>query len=122
MPNQWAQSQLECFNEDQLTMSTGTQSLIYQCQTNGHDLVSYRYKSEARNYQCQTNGHDLFSLYVSTRTSYQCQQEHKLLSINAKPMGTILNLFVKTRNDYSLAVNSMEYLYQLMYLSLYFTS
>ena len=50
----------------------------------------------------------------------QSQMGHKLLSINAKPMGTILNLFVKTRKDYSFAVNSMKYLYQLMYLKFIF--
>ena len=47
----------------------------------------------------------------------------KLVTINAKSMGTILNLqFVKTGNDNSLAVKSLESLYQLMYLSLYVTS
>ena len=41
MPNQWAWSlQLVCFNGDQLSKSNGTQALIYQCQTNGHDPQS----------------------------------------------------------------------------------
>ena len=58
-PIQWAQSQLICFNEDQLPCQQGHKLLIYQCQTHEHDLVSYPYQSEARNYQCLTNGHDL---------------------------------------------------------------
>ena len=30
----------------------------YQCKTNGHDLISYGYQSEARNYQCETDCHN----------------------------------------------------------------
>ena len=38
IPNQWAQSQLICFNEDQLSMSKITQALnIYQYKTTGHN-------------------------------------------------------------------------------------
>ena len=71
----------------------------------------------------------IFSSYVSTRTRYQCQkwQEllidqflnqdtihgHKHAFINAKSIGMILTLFIKTRNDYSLAVICTESLYQL---------
>ena len=40
----------------------------------------------------------------------------KLTTINAKSNGTILNLFIKTGNDYFLAVNTTEFLYQLVYL------
>ena len=40
----------------------------------------------------------------------------KLTTINAKSNGTILNLFIKTGNDYFLAVNTAEFLYQLVYL------
>jgi len=58
MPNRWSQSQLVGFNKDQLSMSIRTQAFNYQCQTNGHDLVSYPYHSETRNYQYQTNGHN----------------------------------------------------------------
>ena len=79
LPNQWAQSQLEFFNADQLSMSTGTQAL---------DLSMPNQWARSP------------KLLMST--------EHLVVTINAKPMGTILNLFVKTRNDYSLAVNSME--------------
>ena len=45
--------------------------------------------------------------------SYAININQKLVAINSKPMCTILNLFIKTRNDYFLAVNSMEPLYQL---------
>ena len=38
-----------------------------------------------------------------------------LAIINGKSNGTILDLFTKTRNNYSLAVNSTEFLYQLVY-------
>jgi len=53
-----------------------------------------------------TTGHDLVSY----------RNQLKLATINAKSKGTILNLFIKTGNDNSLAVNSTEFLYQLMYL------
>ena len=36
--------------------------------------------------------------------------------------GTILNLFIKTGNDYSLALNSTDSIYQLMFLGLCITS
>ena len=36
MPNEQAQSQLVCFNTDQLQCRQGHKLLIYQCQTNGH--------------------------------------------------------------------------------------
>jgi len=39
-----------------------------------------------------------------------------LVTIHPKLKGMILSLFLKTGNDYSLAVNSMEFLYQLVYL------
>ena len=45
--------------------------------------------------------------------SYAININRKLVAINAKPMCTILNLFIKTRNDYSLVVNSTKFLYQL---------
>ena len=35
----------------------------------------------------------------------------KLVTINPKLQGTILNLFIKTENDYSLVVNNSEFLY-----------
>jgi len=56
----------------------GHNFLIDQSKINGHDLVSYQYRSEARNYQCQTNRHDISSFF-STSKSYQCQQGHKFL-------------------------------------------
>ena len=101
MPNQWAWSKLICLDNYQQSMV-----LIDQCQTIGHDL----------------------NLCVSTRTSYQpgmgtilwaINVNRKLVTIDAKPMDTILNLFVNTRNNYAFAVNSTESLYQLMYLSCY---
>ena len=63
--------------------SIQAQLISYQCQHRHNLLID----------QCQTNGHDL-GTYVSMRTSYKCQQGHKLSTINATPMGTILNLFV----------------------------
>ena len=59
MPNQ---SQLVCFNEDHLSMSTGKKVLNYQCQTNWQDLVSCQYQSGAPSYK-----------YQSGAPSYQCQ-------------------------------------------------
>ena len=50
------------------------------------------------------------------KISVQCLQGHKHATINAKSMGTILNLFIKKENHYSLAVNCTESLYQLTYL------
>ena len=47
---------------------------------------------------CQTSGHDQLSMATLAR-NYQ--------------IGTILNLFIKTRKNYSFAVNSTESLYQL---------
>ena len=109
MPNQWARSQLVYFNEDQTT--------LMQCKQRHKVLID----------QCQINGHDL-NLCVPTRTSYQpgmgtilwaINVNRKRVTTDAKPMNTIVNLFVNTRNDYALAVNSTESLYQLMYLSCY---
>ena len=45
--------------------------------------------------------------------SYHCLHRHKLTNMNNKPMGMILSLFIKTGNNYSLAENSRESLYQL---------
>ena len=59
MPNQ---SQLVCFNDDQLSTSTGKKVLNYQCQTNWQDLVSCQYQSGAPSYK-----------YQSGAPSYQCQ-------------------------------------------------
>ena len=42
----------------------------------------------------------------------------KLVTIDPKLKGTILNLFKKTENDFSLAVNSTESLLQLFYFML----
>jgi len=61
-----------------------TEACNYQYQT---EACNYQYQTEACNYQCQTNGHNLSS-YVST-------------------------CLFKTGNDYALAVNSTESLYQL---------
>ena len=44
----------------------------------------------------------------------------KLVTIDPILEGAILNLFVKTGNDYSLAVISVELLYQLRYILLQF--
>ena len=35
----------------------------------------------------------------------------KLVTIDPKLQGTILNLFIKTENDYYLVVNNTEFLY-----------
>ena len=131
MPNQWARSQLLRFKEDQISMSTRKQALNWSMpnQWAWSKLIcldNYQ-QSMVLIDQCQTIGHDL-NLCVSTRTSYQpgmgtilwaINVNRKLVTIDAKPMDTILNLFVNTRNDYALAVNSTESLYQLMYLSCY---
>jgi len=46
----------------------------YQCQTNEHNFLAYRYQSEACIYQCQTNGHNFLSYrYQSEARNYQCQ-------------------------------------------------
>ena len=45
----------------------GHNFLIDQSKINGHDLVSYQYRSEARNYQCQTNRHDISSFFQQVR-------------------------------------------------------
>ena len=42
----------------------------------------------------------------------------KLVTIDPKLKGTIVNLFKKTENDFSLAVNSTESLLQLFYFML----
>ena len=44
----------------------------------------------------------------------------KIVTIDPILEGAILNLFVKTGNDYSLAVISVELLYQLRYILLQF--
>ena len=48
--------------------------------------------------------------------SYAIDIDRKLITINAKPMCTFLNLFIKTKNDFSLVVISTESLYQLSIL------
>ena len=90
---------------------------LNQCQTNGQDLSLL---SSMRTCQLSVSTHTLAS-YQSTPN--QCAWSvinilhgHKQTTINAKPMGTILNLFIKAGNNYSLAVISSESLYQLMFL------
>ena len=78
MPNQWARSQLVCFNEDQLSMPQALNRLMPNQWARSQLSISTRTSYHCHKLlidQCQTNGHDLSS-YVSTRTSYHC---HKLL-------------------------------------------
>ena len=55
-----------------VNVKTGHDLLNYECQTNGHDLVSYQsqHGHDLVNYQCRTNGHDLINSFVQTRINY----------------------------------------------------
>ena len=107
--------------------TTRIQSVIYQrhYQCTRHDLISYRYQSEAHNYQCQIKGHNPLNKTMNHRNMF-CDQStllllgaiwlaihinRKLTTINSKSNNTIH----KTENDYSLAVNNTEFLYQLRF-------
>ena len=86
MPNQWAFSQIVCFNEGQLSITTGTQALnllMPNQWARSHKLLISIGSSWL---SILTNWHD-FSLYVSTRNSYQCQQGHKLLIYRCQTNG-----------------------------------
>ena len=95
MPNQWARSL-------QLLMSARTLACNYQCQTNGHDLVSCQCQHGHKHLidQFQTSGHD--QLLMSTQTQ----------ALN-------WTMIFETRNNYSLAVNSAASLYQLTIFGFY---
>ena len=100
-PNQWAQSAINvCMDTSNKCINAKSMGTIsYQC-PQGHT-----YKID----RCQTNCHT--QLLMSTHT-----HTHKHATINGKPMDMILNLFIKTGNNYSLAVINRESLYELMYL------
>ena len=119
--------------------SYNSDSLDYQCQpheynpwsthapTTRHNLISYRYQSEAHNYQCQIKGHNPLIKTMNHTNMFRDQStllllgaiwlaidiNRKLATINSKLNNTIH----KTESDYSLAVNNTEFLYQLRYIS-----
>ena len=89
----------------------------------GRDLVSYKYQSEARNYTSQIKGdnlsragnnanriRDLSTPLLLDAILLTIDINWKLFTIDPKLKGTILNLFIKTGNDLSLAVNSKKFL------------
>ena len=106
MPNQWAQFQLECFNEDQLSMSIWTQALnrsmqklmgtISACMFQRRPAINVNTKLLIN--RCQTNGHNL-SLYFSMRSSYHCPDGHKLLINRCQTNGHNLSSYVSTRTS-----------------------
>ena len=104
-----------------------TISLSINSTTTGCNLVSYQYQSEARNFWFQIKSDDPQPVYKKhgTTQTQSCNLSmplplgailtasdinQKLLKIDPKLKGTILSLFIKTGKDYSLAVNSTEYL------------
>ena len=113
---------------DQLSMSLqGHKHLIGQRLINGRDHLSmFLHRHKHLIDQRLINGGDQLSMSLQAlnqstpnqwaRSSINVLHGHKHATINAKPMGMILSLFIKTGNDYSLAVISMESLYQLMYM------
>jgi len=95
---------------DQLSMSLhGHKHLIDQRLINGCDQL-------AINVSPQTQALDRSTPNQWARSAINVLHGHKHATINAKPMSMILSLFIKTGNDNSLVVISMESLYQLMYL------
>ena len=105
MPNQWARSL-------QLLMSARTLACNYQCQTNEHDLVSYQCQHGHKHLidQCQTSGHDQLLMSTQTQPLNWTMPNKWLRSAT---------WFLKTRNNYSLAVNSTESLYLLTIFGFY---
>ena len=73
-----------------------------------------RYNSSAINVNTDTSSKSINTKPMGT-ISYAIYINWKLETTNAKPMGMILNLFIKTGKDNYFAVNSSVSLYQLMY-------
>ena len=95
----------------------GAYLLSYPCQQGHQQLINQCLNQDMIHtvkipslINATTNGCNLFS--------YRCQQEHQQLIYQCLNQDTIHNRFVKTVNDYSLAVNSTESLYQLYFFSL----
>ena len=109
-------------------------NLEYQCQ-HGYNLVIINAKSMGTilNLFIKTGNHSAATLWTINATTtgldlisyryqghYHWAQSCQLsISIGSSQlsMGTILNLFMKTGNDYSLTVNSTKSLFQLRYIS-----
>ena len=122
MPNQWALShrlrgQKELTHAtinvkpmgtiSQASMSTWTQALNYECQTNGHYLIG-----------CDVNKNISMQLSISNQWArshkLQCQHGHNLQTINTKPMGTILSARIfQPGTITSLTVIKVEYIVKL---------
>ena len=129
MPNQWALShrlrgQKELTHAtinvkpmgtiSQASMSTWTQALNYECQTNGHYLIG-----------CDVNKNISTQLSISNQWArshkLQCQHGHNLQTINAKPIGMI-STYISTRNNYFSHLNqSGVYIktLQVLFLTIY---
>ena len=93
-------------------------AISYQCLHGHKHLIDNTKPMGVISFQCLHRHKHYKSSDVKPMgmNSYQCLNGHKHAAINAKLVGTILNLFIKTGNDYSLAINSTESLYQLVYL------
>ena len=72
-----------------------------------------RYNSDSLDYQWEPPR--IQSRDLTTPLPLTIDINWKLATINVKPMGMVLKLFIKTGNGYSVPVNSSEFLYQLMY-------
>ena len=128
-------------------MSTRTQANNFQCQTTGHDLVSYQcqHRHKRVNFQCQTNGHDLFNYQCQHRHEQvnnqcqtnghdffncQCQHRHKRVNfqcqtnwqvINVKPDRILSTCSLKQGTNYSITIMKVEYIPTNMNLEIYVT-
>ena len=146
MPNQWAdlssyvsrRASYQCQKRHKLSFQCqhGNKLLIDQCQTNGHDLNSYVQMSTSNQTETQGlnrsmpnqwarsqfvyfNEDQLSNRYGHNLVSYQCQSEACNYRCQTNGHNSQLVNSLNTRNDYALAVNSTQSLYQLMYLSCY---
>ena len=85
MPKQWAQFQLVCLTRTSYQCQKGHNLLIYQCQPNGHDLVSNRYQLETLNLSMPNQWARFLTLSISIGSSQlsmpnQCARSSTCLS------------------------------------------
>ena len=119
-----------------LSMSTRHYKLVIdQCQTNGHDLMTYWCQPDTSSNQYQTKGHN-FSLYVAIRSRHlpmstlaltsnrsipnqwvqYCQLSMSTWTQAWNPMGTISARMFEQEPNYYLAEIKAKSQYQPMYL------
>ena len=111
--------------------TTRIQSVIYQrhYQCTRHDLISYRYQSEAHNYQCQIKGHNPLNKTMNHANMF-CDQStllllgaiwlaihinRKLTTINSKSNNTIhkTERLLSCSKQYGVSIPTQVYFFSL---------